>query len=111
MLLPSTALTCLLAAGFKEIEQVSATQAIIKGVIPATAGIMLIVGLRFAQPQLKIALQSGLLGLSISILFIVACFIAIALLNLPVALVLPCAGLLGIMLFTHRFKNKGEQHD
>lgn len=111
MLLPSAALTCLLAAGFKEIEQVSAMQAIIKGVIPVTAGIMFISGLRFAQPQCKIALQSGLLDLSISMLFILACFIAIALLNCPVTLVLPCAGLLGIMLFTRRFRNKQDKDE
>lgn len=109
MLLPSALITCLLAAGFQKIEQVSAVQAIIKGVIPATAGIMLLVALRFAQPQLKIGLQSGLPSLSISILFILACFVVIALLNFPVALVLPAAGLLGIVLFTRRLKKKQEE--
>jgi chromate transporter len=114
MMMPSALITCLLAAGFQEIERASAVQAIIKGVIPATAGIMLIVGVRFAQPQLKLSLQSGLPSLCISILLILVCFVVIALLNFSAALVLPCAGLLGIVLFTRRLKNtqeEVEQHD
>ena len=110
MLLPSAAITCLLTAGFQEAEQISAVQAIIKGVIPATSGIMLIVALRFAQPQLKIGFQQGGLPIMcISIFFILICFVAIALLNFSVTLVLPCAGLLGIILFTRRLKNKQEE--
>ncbi len=114
MLLPSATITCLLTVGFQAIEHASAVQAIIKGIIPATAGIMLIVGLRFAQPQFTIALQSGLPHLYISILVILACFVVIALLNFPVALVLPAAGLLGIVLFTPKLQTKqedGEKHD
>ena len=114
MMMPSALITCLLAAGYQEIERASAVQAIIKGVIPATAGIMLIVGVRFAQPQLKISLQSGRPSLCISILLILVCFVVIALLNFSAALVLPCAGLLGIVLFTRRLKNtqeEVEQHD
>jgi chromate transporter len=106
MLLPSAVVTCLLTVGFQKIEPLPAVQAIIKGVIPATAGIMLVVALHFAQPQLKKGFQSGLPSLSISILFLLACFVVIALLKFPVALVLPCAGLLGAMLFTHHPKNK-----
>jgi chromate transporter len=115
MLLPSAAITCLLTAGFQEVEQVSAVPAIIKGVVPATGGIMLTVALRFAQPQLKIGLQRGGLPIvCISIFFILICFVAIALLNFSVVLVLPCAGLLGSILFTRRHKNEQkevEQHD
>jgi chromate transporter len=114
MLLPSATVTCLFAAGFQEIEQLPATQAIVKGVIPATAGIMCLVALRFAQPQLKISYQNGLPSLYISILFIFSCFVLIALLNFPVVVVLPGAGLFGSLLFTRKLKKKqeeGEQHD
>src|SRR5713226_4527037 len=45
LLLPSAIITCLLTVGFKTIENLPALQAILRGVIPATAGIMLLVGI------------------------------------------------------------------
>src|SRR6185437_1204324 len=45
MLLPSAAVTCLLAAGFEAIQHSAILHAVLRGVIPATAGIMAVVGL------------------------------------------------------------------
>lgn len=100
MLIPSAAITCLIAAIFKEIEQLRAVQDVVKGIIPATAGIMLLVGLRFMQPQIKFARQKGLLSLLISVALIVLSFVSIAVLQVPVIVVLPCAGMLGVLCFT-----------
>src|SRR4051812_44392356 len=53
LLLPSGLITCLLAALFKHIENAMAVQAVLRGVVPATAGVMLVVGLNFARPLMR----------------------------------------------------------
>ena len=100
MLLPSATITCLLAAGFRMIQNIPAVQASLRGIIPATAGIMLLVGLRFAQPLMKVALKEGVVRLVVSAIMILACAIAIIILKLPVIVVLPGAALLGTVFFT-----------
>jgi chromate transporter len=100
LLLPSAGITCLLAAGFKLVQNNPIVQAVLRGVIPATAGIMLLVGLRFAQPQFSLAREEGLLSLGISVVIILACFTAIALFQLSVIPVLLCAALAGMLAFT-----------
>src|SRR5713226_5877057 len=47
LLLPSALITCLLTVGFKSVEHLPAVQAILRGVVPATGGIMMLVGLNF----------------------------------------------------------------
>ena len=101
MLLPSAALTCLIAAIFKDVESLPAVQAVVKGIVPATAGIMFIVGLNFALPQFKLARSQGIVNLLICIVFIAAVIIAIAVLNIAITIVLPVAGLTGLILFTY----------
>jgi chromate transporter len=100
LLLPSAAITCLLAAGFKLVQNNPIVQAALRGVIPATAGIMLLVGLRFTQPQLSLAYKEGWLSLIVSTVIILACFSAIAVFQLSVIPVLLCAALLGMLAFT-----------
>ncbi|HEX6776951.1 MAG TPA: chromate transporter, partial [Ktedonobacterales bacterium] len=60
LLLPSATITCLLAALFVQIEQQAAVQAALRGIIPATGGVMLLVGLNFARPLLQKAAKAGL---------------------------------------------------
>ncbi len=100
MLVPSATITCLLTAGFLEVEHLPAVQAALKGIIPATAGIMLVVGVRFAQPLLKVASKEGIVRLAINIAIILACAVAIIVFHITVILVLPCAALISMLLFT-----------
>ena len=100
LLLPSAILTCALTAGFTIIQSLPVIQAILRGVVPATAGIMLVVGLKFAQPLIEQGWNEGALALSISLLFISVVAFALIVLALPVALVLVCAALAGIAVFT-----------
>lgn len=53
MLLPSAGITCLLTAAFLSVQHMPAVQAMLRGVVPATAGIMLVVGIKYAQPLWK----------------------------------------------------------
>ncbi len=114
MLLPSVIITCLLAAGFQLIQHLAAVQAILKGVIPATAGLMLLVAINTALPQLKTARKEGILSLMADIILIVLCALAIILWQIPVVVTLPTLAILGIILFTRPLfitKKEFQRHD
>ena len=100
MLLPSATITCLLAAIFKQIEHVSAVQAVLRGVIPATGGIMLLVGLNFALPLIRRSYKEGVLYLLASSVLIIACALAVILFKLSVIIVLLAAVFLGALFFS-----------
>ena len=100
LLLPSATITCFIAAGFKLVQNNTIVQAALRGVIPATAGIMLLVGLRFAGPQFALVRKEGRLSLTLGASIIVACFCAIVVFQVSVIPVLLCAALLGMLVFT-----------
>lgn len=100
LLLPSAAITCLLTAGFKLVENSHVVQAILQGVIPATGGIMLLVGVRFAVPLLKQGRADGLLKLSISLVIIAGVAVTIIAFKITIPLVLLFAALVGIAFFS-----------
>src|SRR5579859_6300507 len=102
MLLPSAAITCLLAAIFKQIEQVAAVQAVLRGVIPATGGIMLLVGLNFALPLIRRGYKEGFLYLLASGFLTFACALTVILLKLSVIVVILGAAFLGALFFSSR---------
>lgn len=100
LLLPSAAITCLLTAGFQLVENSHIAQAILQGVIPATGGIMLLVGVRFAVPLLKQGHMDGLLKLAISLVIIAGVAVAIIVFKITIPLVLLCAALVGSAFFS-----------
>ena len=100
LLLPSATITCLLAAIFKQIEHVTAVQAVLRGVIPATGGIMLLVGLNFALPLMRRGYKEGVLYLLASSVLIIACALAVILLKLAVIIVVLGAVVLGALFFS-----------
>jgi chromate transporter len=99
MLLPSATITCLLAAIFLQIEHVAAVRAIFRGVIPATGGIMLVVGLNFALPLIRRGYQEGLLSLLASSVLTIVCALAVIFFKLPVIIVVLGAVSLGALFF------------
>ncbi|HEY7418362.1 MAG TPA: chromate transporter [Ktedonobacteraceae bacterium] len=100
MLVPSAAITCLFTIGFGFIERAPAIQAILKGIIPATAGFLLVLGLQFARPSFKQAYQDGWLYVIAGILLAAGSALAIILWQISVMIVIPCAALLGTLIFT-----------
>jgi chromate transporter len=102
LLLPSATITCLLAASFQQIANVAAVQAVLRGVIPATGGIMLLVGCNFAIPLLRRGYKEGVLYLLGSGVLMIACALAVILLKLSVVAVILCAILLGALFLTPR---------
>src|SRR5579864_885056 len=100
MLLPSALITCLLAAIFEQIEHVAAVQAVLRGVIPATGGIMLLVGLNYALPLIRRGYKEGILYLLMSSVIIIACALVVILLKLSVIVVVLSAACLGALFFS-----------
>jgi len=100
MLLPSAAITCLLSALFMQIEHIAAVQAILRGVVPATGGIMLLVGVNFARPLVKKGYKEGRFYLLASAVVMLACAVAVIFLQISVAIVIVAAVLLGALFFS-----------
>jgi chromate transporter len=100
LLVPSAAITCLLTAGFLSVQRFSATQAMLRGVIPATAGIMLVVGIKYAQPLVKELRAEGTARLTLGMGIVLLVFLAIILLQMMIPFVLIGAALLSIPVFT-----------
>ncbi|MDB5074017.1 MAG: chromate transporter, partial [Chloroflexi bacterium] len=53
LLVPSAAVTCLLTAGFVVVQHSPVLHAVLRGIIPATAGIMGVVAVGFARPLIR----------------------------------------------------------
>lgn len=104
LLLPSATVTCLLTALFKEIEYLPAVQAIIRGIVPATGAIMLLVGLNFAWPLLSKSTKEGFLTLLINSLFIIFSALAVILFQLPAIVVVIGCIFLGMFCFSTKLK-------
>jgi chromate transporter len=102
MLLPSAAITCLLAAIFLQVENLAAVQAVFRGIIPATGGIMLVVGLNFALPLIRKGYKEGIFFLLISGVITFACAFAVIFLKLSVIFVILGAALLGSLIFSSK---------
>lgn len=99
LLLPSAAITCLLAALFVQIEQEAAVQAVLRGIIPATGGIMLLVALNFARPHLQKASKVGLRFVLVGTGLVIASALAIILLKVSVIVVVLGSLCLGALFF------------
>ncbi len=102
LLLPSAGITCLLTVGFKTVENLPAVQAILRGVVPATGGIMLLVGFNFALPLIRRGYKEGVLFLLASSVLMIACALAVILLKLSVIVVVLGAAFLGGLFFSPR---------
>lgn len=102
MLLPSATITCLLAVIFTHIERIAAVQAVLRGVVPATGGIMLLVGLNFALPLIRRGYKEGFFYLLGSSVLMIACAVAVIFLKLSVIVVVLGAVFLGALFFSPR---------
>jgi chromate transporter len=102
LLLPSAAITCALAATFQRIEHIAAVQAVLRGIIPATGGIMLLVGVNYMRPLVRRGVKEGVLFLLGSFVIIAACALGVILLKLSVIVVILAAVLLGVIFFSSR---------
>jgi chromate transporter len=100
LLIPSALITCLLAAIFKQIEHIPAVQVVIRGVVPATAGVMLLVALNFARPLIEKSTGEGWLFMLASAVIVAACAFAITFLKISVIIVILGSVVIGVLFFS-----------
>lgn len=103
MLVPSTLITILLTAGFVALQSSSIFQAMLRGVIPATAAMMFVVMLNLGRPLLKESRRQGWANFGLSLVFIFTTAAMIGLLKWPVWLALLLALLAGPLLSSSFF--------
>ena len=102
LLVPSALITCLLAAFFKQVEGVAAVQAVLRGVVPATGAVMLLVGLNFVRPLLQKSRNEGIVYVVASAVLVLICALAVILLKLSVIIVILGAAIIGALFFAPR---------
>lgn len=104
LLLPSATITCLLAALFVRAEHLAAVQAALRGVVPATAGIMALAAVNFARPLIRARATTGYWYLWASAVLVPLFALAIIAWNVSTIAVVVGAALLGALFFAPRTK-------
>ncbi len=99
LLLPSTIIITILAAGFNAMASWAPAQAMLKGVIPATAGLSLSVTLQFTIPLLRKGWDEKAASFSFSLLIIGTCAILSGIFKLPASFLLIGAGVAAALVF------------
>lgn len=100
MLVPSALITCLLTVIFKQIEYIPAVQAVIRGVVPATAGIMALVALNFVRPLIDKSSKEGWLFMLASGGLVAICAFAVIALKVSVIIVILGSATIGALFFS-----------
>lgn len=95
LLLPSVTITVLLTAFYASFRNHPLTQAALRGVIPATAGLSLLLSYRLAQPLLAESRHEGRASLLLSCGLLAGAVIIMQIWNLPVVWLLVGGGLIG----------------
>jgi chromate transporter len=95
LLLPSVAITVLMTAIYASAQRLGAVQAALRGVVPATVGLGLLLALGMARPLLAASRREGRPSLLLSCGLLAGSGLAVALWRLPVVLVLCVAALVG----------------
>ncbi len=98
LLLPSAAITCLLASVFFTIEHLPIVAAMLGGIIPATAGMMCWLAVKFAQPLLVRDGKKRLVNVA-SLVMILGSFVALAFFKSSVIVVLFVCSIAGVLVF------------
>ncbi len=95
LLVPSVAITIALTAMFVQIQQFAPVQAAVRGVIPATIGLGVVLAWNLAQPLLRQSRREGRMMVGVSSSVLVGSVLVALLVHPPVVLVLVVAGGIG----------------
>lgn len=110
LLLPSATITCVLAAGFVAVQHSVTVHAALRGVIPATAGIMALVAVNFSHPLVRTMRREGLPAILLGCALVLLGAVLLILVKLSVIVVVVGSALLGAALLTPRRARAQEAH-
>lgn len=99
LLLPSALVTVLMTAGYSVVRDQPLVQAALKGLLPATIGLSLMMSFQMAQPLLKKAHHESPLRLTANLLILGSAGLIFGLLNASPVAVLLGGGAAGVLLF------------
>lgn len=99
LLLPSAAVTVLMTAGFATLRNLSWLQAMMKGVLPATIGLSLAMGVQMAQPIFTRAYREGRVRLGAHLFILSTAALLLAVLHVSPVVILLLSGIMAIALF------------
>ncbi|GAC1536500.1 MAG: hypothetical protein NVS2B7_06210 [Herpetosiphon sp.] len=98
LLLPSVTITVLLSALYTRIQGLAIVQAALRGIIPATVGIGLLLVLQLVRPLFAESQHEGRINLLVSSGLLVSSAVVVALRHPPVVAILWGAGAVGALL-------------
>ncbi len=100
LLLPSALVTVLMTAGYSAVRDQPLVQAALKGLLPATIGLSLMMSLQMAQPLLRKAYTESPLRLAANLVILGSAGLLFALLNASPMAVLLGGGAAGVLFLT-----------
>ncbi|MCX6046004.1 MAG: chromate transporter [Chloroflexi bacterium] len=95
LLLPSVAITIAFTALYRNVQQLSVVQAALRGIVPATIGLGILMSWQLARPLLAASRAENWQSLVFSLVLLASGGIIVVVWNVPVILVLAAAGLCG----------------
>ena len=98
LLLPSAAATVLMTAGFTVIQSQPLVRAVMRGVLPATIGLSLAMGVQMAQPLISRAYKEGTSRLAAHLVILAAAALLMAFNGVSPVVVLLAAGGAAVLL-------------
>ncbi len=104
LLMPSVAITIALTALYTSVQHVAAVQSALRGIIPATIGLGILMSWQLARPLLKASHAESRWSFGLSLTLFIGGGLCAVIWNVPVVLVLAGAGILGA--FGYRLLNR-----
>jgi len=92
LLLPSVVITVVMTALYAEVKELDLVQAALRGIVPATVGLGLLLAIRMARPLLQESRLISHRSLLLSAMLLLASAASVTFTNLPVVAVLWAAG-------------------
>jgi chromate transporter len=107
LLLPSAAITIALTAVYSSVEQLPLVRAVLRGVVPATVGLGLLLSYTMARPLLAAGRREGHASLTLAWALLIGSGLVVALTRTPVVAVLWGAGALAALAQWQRVARQG----
>lgn len=106
LLVPSVTLTIVATAIYRSMQHLNVIQAALRGIIPATIGLGILMSWQLAHPLLRSSRAENWQSLALSIKLLVGTALAVVVLRVPIVLVLGAAGLCGAFGYHWLNRNK-----
>ena len=108
LMLPSVGLTLAMTAAYAQLKQVDAIQAALRGLVPATVGLGLLLAVDMVRPLLAASRAESRRALTVALVLLAGTIAATAVWNPPVVVLLVGAGVAGALAAMWR---RGARHD